>query len=111
MFEGLDQTKVGTLDSQEFFQVILLLSVLSNTGVSTRLYILHFTSSHYFIFPPVTSSCVFILFFCMIALQALTQMGYRFSPQFVDNLIAKYNPKGRRLTLDNFIVAFAQGLT
>ena len=38
-------------------------------------------------------------------------MGYRFSPQFVDNLIAKYNPKGRRLTLDNFIVAFAQGLT
>ena len=55
------------------------------------------------------SSCVLYLF--SSCSQALTQMGYRFSPQFVDNLIAKYNPKGRRLTLDNFIVAFAQGLT
>ena len=55
------------------------------------------------------SNCVLYLF--SSCSQALTQMGYRFSPQFVDNLIAKYNPKGRRLTLDNFIVAFAQGLT
>jgi hypothetical protein len=36
-------------------------------------------------------------------------MGYRFSPQFADNLLAKYNAKGRRLTLDNFILACVQG--
>jgi len=40
--------------------------------------------------------------------QALEQMGYRFSPTFVANLLAKYDAKGRRLTLDNFIVASVQ---
>jgi len=40
--------------------------------------------------------------------QALQQMGYRFSPTFVQNLIAKFNPRGRKLTLDNFIVVSAQ---
>jgi len=37
--------------------------------------------------------------------QALQQMGYRFSPTFVQNLLAKYDSRGRKLTLDNFIVA------
>jgi len=36
--------------------------------------------------------------------QAFQQMGYRFSPTFVQNLLAKYD-RQRRLTLDNFIVA------
>lgn len=40
--------------------------------------------------------------------QALEQMGYRFSPHFVNNLLAKYDPRGRKLTLDNFIVASVQ---
>jgi len=40
--------------------------------------------------------------------QAFQQMGYRFSPQFVSNLLAKYDPRTRRLTLDNFIVACVQ---
>merc|ERR1712110_669363 len=40
--------------------------------------------------------------------QAFQQMGYRFSPTFVQNLLAKYDPKTRRLTLDNFIVACTQ---
>lgn len=40
--------------------------------------------------------------------QALQQMGYRFTPQFVGNLLAKYDPRSRRLTLDNFIVACVQ---
>jgi len=40
--------------------------------------------------------------------QALEQMGYRFSPTFVSNLLAKYDPRGRRLTLDNFIVSNVQ---
>ncbi len=35
-------------------------------------------------------------------------MGYRFSPTFVNNLLAKYDPRGRRLTLDNFIVSCVQ---
>jgi len=40
--------------------------------------------------------------------RALEQMGYRFSPTFVSNLLAKYDPRGRKLTLDNFIVASVQ---
>jgi len=40
--------------------------------------------------------------------QALAQMGYRFSPAFVNNLLAKYDARGRKLTLDNFIVACVQ---
>jgi len=40
--------------------------------------------------------------------KALEQMGYRFSQTFVRNLLNKYDPRGRRLTLDNFIVASVQ---
>ena len=40
--------------------------------------------------------------------QAFQQMGYRFSPTFVTNLLAKYDVRTRRLTLDNFIVACVQ---
>jgi len=40
--------------------------------------------------------------------QAFQQMGYRFTPTFVQNLLTKYDPKGRKLTLDNFIVASVQ---
>lgn len=39
---------------------------------------------------------------------AFQQMGYRFSPTFVGNLLAKYDARTRRLTLDNFIVACVQ---
>jgi len=39
---------------------------------------------------------------------AFQQMGYRFSPTFVGNLLAKYDARSRRLTLDNFIVACVQ---
>jgi len=39
---------------------------------------------------------------------ALQQMGYRFSPTFVQNLLAKYDQRTRRMTLDNFIVASVQ---
>ena len=39
---------------------------------------------------------------------AFQQMGYRFTPTFVQNLLAKYDPRTRRLTLDNFIVACVQ---
>lgn len=41
-------------------------------------------------------------------MQAYTQMGYRFSPTFVQNLLTKYDPKTKRLTLDNFIVSCIQ---
>jgi len=37
--------------------------------------------------------------------QALQQMGYRFTPTFVQNLLAKYDSRQKKLTLDNFIVA------
>eukprot|EP00088_Acartia_fossae_P042303 TRINITY_DN443_c0_g1_i4.p1 TRINITY_DN443_c0_g1~~TRINITY_DN443_c0_g1_i4.p1 ORF type:complete len:250 (-),score=86.58 TRINITY_DN443_c0_g1_i4:1359-2108(-) len=40
--------------------------------------------------------------------RALEQMGYRFSPTFISNLLAKYDARGRRLTLDNFIVSNVQ---
>jgi len=40
--------------------------------------------------------------------QAFQQMGYRFTPTFVQNLLTKFDPKGRKLTLDNFIVASVQ---
>merc|ERR1711874_340264 len=36
--------------------------------------------------------------------QALQQMGYRFSPTFVQNLLTKLSPREHRLSLDNFIV-------
>ncbi len=35
-------------------------------------------------------------------------MGYRFTPTFVQNLLAKYDPRTRKLTLDNFIVSCVQ---
>eukprot|EP00095_Tigriopus_kingsejongensis_P007822 maker-scaffold204_size260821-snap-gene-1.41 protein:Tk07822 transcript:maker-scaffold204_size260821-snap-gene-1.41-mRNA-1 annotation:"Peflin" len=41
-------------------------------------------------------------------LQAFQQMGYRFTPTFVQNLLAKYDPRTRKLTLDNFIMACVQ---
>ena len=37
--------------------------------------------------------------------QALQQMGYRFTPTFVQNLLAKYDSRQKKLTLNNFIVA------
>ena len=37
--------------------------------------------------------------------QAFQQMGYRFTPVFVQNLLIKYDHKTKRLTLDNFILA------
>merc|ERR1711963_905967 len=40
--------------------------------------------------------------------QAFAQMGYRFSPTFTQNLLNKYDPKTKRLTLDNFIVSCVQ---
>jgi len=40
--------------------------------------------------------------------QALQQMGYRFSPTFVQNLLSKLSPRERKLTLDNFIVVCVQ---
>jgi len=40
--------------------------------------------------------------------QAFQQMGYRFTPTFVQNLLAKYDARTRKLTLDNFIVACVQ---
>ena len=39
---------------------------------------------------------------------AFQQMGYRFTQTFVQNLLAKYDARTRRLTLDNFIVASVQ---
>ena len=33
---------------------------------------------------------------------------FRFSPQFVTNLLSKYSPRQKRLTLDNFIVMSVQ---
>ena len=44
------------------------------------------------------------IFFCI----AFQQMGYRFTPTFVQNLLAKYDSRTRKLTLDNFIVACVQ---
>lgn len=41
-------------------------------------------------------------------IQAFQQMGYRFTPTFVQNILGKYDPKTRRLTLDNFIVVCVQ---
>jgi len=40
--------------------------------------------------------------------RAFQQMGYRFSPTFVQNILAKYDSKTRRMTLDNFIVCCVQ---
>jgi Ca2+-binding EF-hand superfamily protein len=41
-------------------------------------------------------------------MQAFQQMGYRFTQTFVQNLLTKYDPRGRKLTLDHFIVASVQ---
>ena len=40
--------------------------------------------------------------------QAFQQMGYRFTPTFIQNILAKYDSRTRRLTLDNFIVVCVQ---
>jgi len=40
--------------------------------------------------------------------QALQQAGYRFTPTFVQNILAKFDPRTRKLTLDNFIVVNVQ---
>jgi len=40
--------------------------------------------------------------------QALQQMGYRFSPTFVRNVLTKFDVKNKKLTLDNFIVVSVQ---
>lgn len=40
--------------------------------------------------------------------EALGKLGYRFSPQFVSNLVVKYSPRERRMTLEQFIVACVQ---
>jgi len=40
--------------------------------------------------------------------KALSQMGYRFSPTFVQNILSKYDSKHKRMTLDNFIVCCVQ---
>lgn len=40
--------------------------------------------------------------------QALQQMGYRFTPTFIQNLLSKFNPRERTLTLDNFIIVSVQ---
>ena len=37
--------------------------------------------------------------------QALQQMGYRFTPTFLQKLLAKYDSRQRKGTLDNLIVA------
>ena len=36
--------------------------------------------------------------------RALQQMGYTFSPMFVDRMVSKYDRRTKKLTLDNFIV-------
>lgn len=41
-------------------------------------------------------------------MQAFQQMGYRFSPTFIQNLLTKFDPRSKKLTLDNFIVASVQ---
>jgi len=40
--------------------------------------------------------------------KALSQMGYRFSPTFVQNILSKYDSKHKRMTLDHFIVCCVQ---
>ena len=40
--------------------------------------------------------------------QAFQQMGYRFTPNFINNLLGKYDPITKMLTLDNFIVVMVQ---
>ena len=37
-------------------------------------------------------------------MQAFAQMGYQFSPMFVQGLLSKYDMRTKRLSLDNFIV-------
>jgi len=39
---------------------------------------------------------------------AFQQMGYRFTPTFVQNILSKYDARNRRMTLDNFIVCCVQ---
>jgi len=40
--------------------------------------------------------------------QALQQMGYRFSPTFVRNVLTKFDVRTKKLSLDNFIVVSVQ---
>lgn len=40
--------------------------------------------------------------------QAITSMGYKFSDTFIENLLNKYSPREKRITMDNFIVASVQ---
>jgi len=39
---------------------------------------------------------------------ALAQMGFNLSPQLVQNILVKHDPRARRLTLDNFILVMTQ---
>merc|ERR1712223_218841 len=40
--------------------------------------------------------------------QALRQLGYNFSPTFVQNILIKYDARCRKLNLDNFIMVLTQ---
>merc|ERR1711970_368002 len=40
--------------------------------------------------------------------QAMTQLGYRFSPAFISGLAAKADPRSRRINLDRFITTMVQ---
>jgi len=40
--------------------------------------------------------------------QAITAMGYKFSDMFFENLLNKFSPREKRVTMDNFIVASVQ---
>ena len=46
--------------------------------------------------------------FILLAHWEQEQFLFRFSPQFVQNLLSKYSPRQRRLTLDNFIILSTQ---
>jgi len=39
---------------------------------------------------------------------ALNQLGFNFSPNLVNNILSKQNPKTKRLTLDSFILVLTQ---
>merc|ERR1719204_2597118 len=40
--------------------------------------------------------------------EALRQLGFNFSPGFVQNVLVKYDARGRRLNLDHFIMVLTQ---
>ena len=62
----------------------------------------------YYLFDGTVFLQPFLIKWFLFLLSAFQQMGFRFSPTFVQNLLAKYDPKTRRLSLDNFIVACVQ---